>query len=134
MAMVTANAEVNKMLLSHVYEKYEGSDRYINVRQISGCENMTMEEIDTVYREYKAEKKNRETKATERKAEREVRMAVASVRRAEKIAKSAKENPLGLWTLKNWEINTKKDFQWSTEYVCLNEWDPYGIAFAKGAK
>lgn len=81
-----ANAEVNKMFLTHVYEKYEGSDRYIKVRtMISGCEDMTMEEIDTAYHEYKTaeekEKTERKANSAKRAAEREASLAASRAKK-----------------------------------------------------
>ena len=131
----TANAEVNKLALSRVYEEYEGSDRYIKVRtQVSGCADLTMEEIDTFYSEYKAEQENWRIYMEKCEAERKASMAKSRAERAERAAKSAKTNPLNLRALANVEIGPGRNFQWPTEYVCLDGWNPYGVAFARDAK
>jgi len=135
MVMATANAKVNKMYLSREYERYEGSDRYIQIRlQVPGCEDMTMEEIDTIYQEYKVEQENWRIYMEKCEAERKASLAKSRAEKAERAAKSAKENPLNLRALANVEIGPERNFQWPTEYICLDGWNPYGVAFARDAK
>ena len=96
LAMVAVNAkdksEVNPVL-AVTYEMYEGADKYIQVRQIPGCEDMTMEEIDAAYNEFKAEMKKQEEEAAKLKARRAT-MKAATNSKAAAVVKQIKENPL----------------------------------------
>ena len=101
LAMVAVNAkdksEVNPVL-AVTYEMYEGADKYIQVRQIPGCEDMTMEEIDAAYNEFKAEMKKQEEEAAKLKARRATMkaatMKAATNSKAAAVVKQIKENPL----------------------------------------
>lgn len=93
LAMAAVNADVNPML-GLVYEMNEGSNKYIQVRNIAGCENMTMDEIDAAYNEYKAEMK----KQAELKAKMAKLRAANPVTnsKAATIVKMVRENPFNL--------------------------------------